>query len=146
MHWVEPFSLYVCYCCFCVYNVCMERVRFWLLGISCIFEGRHKIGIVGWTDSGRTTHIGALVDSIEWTIIIDDIDISITGLYDLRSRLVVMAQNLWSSQTQSDLVDCFLTYSIQMDSSKPYGFFNQPDRFTYLYSSIQYLVVNSLPF
>ena len=36
-----------------------------LRGISCTFEGGHKIGIVGKTGSGKTTLIGALFHLVE---------------------------------------------------------------------------------
>ncbi|KAI3865604.1 hypothetical protein MKX03_036874 [Papaver bracteatum] len=66
-----------------------------LQGISCTFEGGHKIGIVGRTGSGKTTMIGALfrlVEPVGGKVIIDSIDISTIGLHDLRSRLGIIPQ------------------------------------------------------
>ncbi|PKA56279.1 ABC transporter C family member 10 [Apostasia shenzhenica] len=67
-----------------------------LQGISCIFEGGHKIGIVGRTGSGKTTLIGALFRLVEPSggkIIIDGLNISTIGLHDLRSRLGIIPQD-----------------------------------------------------
>ncbi|RZC84948.1 hypothetical protein C5167_047739 [Papaver somniferum] len=66
-----------------------------LRGVSCTFEGGHKIGIVGRTGSGKTTLISALfrlVDPVGGQIVIDGIDISTIGLHDLRSRLGIIPQ------------------------------------------------------
>ncbi|KAL9237382.1 hypothetical protein vseg_011936 [Gypsophila vaccaria] len=67
-----------------------------LRGISCIFEGGNKIGIVGRTGSGKTTLIGALfrlVEPVGGKIIVDGIDISSIGLHDLRSRFGIIPQD-----------------------------------------------------
>ncbi|GFY83440.1 multidrug resistance-associated protein 14 [Actinidia rufa] len=67
-----------------------------LHGISCTFEGGHKIGIVGRTGSGKTTLIGALFRLVEpagGKILVDEIDISMLGLHDLRSRFGIIPQD-----------------------------------------------------
>ncbi|GAB2221955.1 hypothetical protein Drorol1_Dr00013151 [Drosera rotundifolia] len=67
-----------------------------LCGISCTFQGGHKIGIVGRTGSGKTTLIGTLFRLIEpagGKIIVDGVDISMIGLHDLRSRFGIIPQD-----------------------------------------------------
>eukprot|EP00262_Sarcandra_glabra_P022425 TRINITY_DN992_c0_g3_i1.p1 TRINITY_DN992_c0_g3~~TRINITY_DN992_c0_g3_i1.p1 ORF type:complete len:1485 (+),score=238.04 TRINITY_DN992_c0_g3_i1:211-4665(+) len=67
-----------------------------LRGISCTFEGGHKIGIVGRTGSGKTTLIGALFRLVEpegGKIVVDGLDISTIGLHDLRSRFGIIPQD-----------------------------------------------------
>ncbi|OIT26709.1 abc transporter c family member 10 [Nicotiana attenuata] len=67
-----------------------------LRGITCTFEGGHKIGIVGRTGSGKTTLIGALFRLVEpagGRILIDEIDISKIGLHDLRSQFGIIPQD-----------------------------------------------------
>ncbi|XP_076895610.1 ABC transporter C family member 10-like [Bidens hawaiensis] len=66
-----------------------------LHGINCVFEGGHKIGIVGRTGSGKTTLISALFRLVETTdgkIVIDDIDIASIGIHDLRSSFGIIPQ------------------------------------------------------
>ncbi|OIT33165.1 PREDICTED: ABC transporter C family member 10-like [Nicotiana attenuata] len=67
-----------------------------LRGVTCTFEGGHKIGIVGRTGSGKTTLIGALFRLVEpagGRILVDGIDISKIGLHDLRSRFGIIPQD-----------------------------------------------------
>ncbi|KAL8170697.1 hypothetical protein V2J09_022501 [Rumex salicifolius] len=82
-------------------EICNLKVRYQpnsplvLLGISCVFEGGHKIGIVGRTGSGKTTLINTLfrlVEPTEGKIVIDGVDISTIGLHDLRSHFGVIPQ------------------------------------------------------
>ncbi|XWS38269.1 hypothetical protein CRYUN_Cryun19dG0117000 [Craigia yunnanensis] len=68
-------------------EICNLKVRYRLNaplvlnGITCIFEGGHKIGIVGRTEPS------------DGKIIIDDINISTIGLHDLRSHLGIIPQD-----------------------------------------------------
>ncbi|KAK4355465.1 hypothetical protein RND71_024436 [Anisodus tanguticus] len=67
-----------------------------LRGISCRFEGGHKVGIVGRTGSGKNTLISALfrlVEPASGRIVVDGIDICKIGLRDLRSRFGVIPQD-----------------------------------------------------
>ncbi|KAL5080702.1 hypothetical protein RYX36_009123, partial [Vicia faba] len=67
-----------------------------LHGITCTFEASHKIGIVGRTGSGKSTLIGTLFRLVEpegGKIVVDGIDISSIGLYDLRSRFGIIPQD-----------------------------------------------------
>nr|KYP74821.1 ABC transporter C family member 10 [Cajanus cajan] len=67
-----------------------------LRGITCTFEGGHKIGVVGRTGSGKSTLTGALFRLVEpagGKIIVDGIDICSIGLHDLRSRFGIIPQD-----------------------------------------------------
>lgn len=67
-----------------------------LHGITCTFEGGHKIGIVGRTGSGKSTLIGALFRLVEpagGQIIVDGIDICSIHLRDLRSSFGIIPQD-----------------------------------------------------
>ncbi|XP_055831218.1 ABC transporter C family member 10-like isoform X1 [Solanum dulcamara] len=67
-----------------------------LRGISCTFEGGHKVGIVGRTASGKSTLISALfrlVEPADGRIVVDGVDICKIGLHDLRSRFGVIPQD-----------------------------------------------------
>ncbi|KAF3453336.1 hypothetical protein FNV43_RR03776 [Rhamnella rubrinervis] len=67
-----------------------------LRGLTCIFPGGMKTGIVGRTGSGKTTLIQTLFRIVEpagGQIMIDGINISSIGLHDLRSRLSIIPQD-----------------------------------------------------
>ncbi|XP_052199207.1 ABC transporter C family member 14 [Diospyros lotus] len=66
-----------------------------LKGITLNIQGGEKIGVVGRTGSGKSTLIQVffrLVEPSGGKIIIDEIDISILGLHDLRSRFGIIPQ------------------------------------------------------
>ncbi|XP_042485004.1 ABC transporter C family member 3-like [Macadamia integrifolia] len=67
-----------------------------LRGLTCIFPGGKKIGIVGRTGSGKSTLVQALfrmLDPAAGEIRIDGININKIVLHDLRSRLSIIPQD-----------------------------------------------------
>ncbi|XP_015900152.3 ABC transporter C family member 3 isoform X1 [Ziziphus jujuba] len=67
-----------------------------LRGLTCIFPGGMKTGIVGRTGSGKTTLIQTLFRIVEpaaGLITIDGLNVSSIGLHDLRSRLIIIPQD-----------------------------------------------------
>ncbi|RZC84959.1 hypothetical protein C5167_047745 [Papaver somniferum] len=86
-----------------------------LHGISCTFEGGHKVGIVGRTGSGKSTLTGALfrlVEPVTGKIIIDGIDISTIAVHDLRARLAELMGSFFDACTKV-LGKCQLRESVQ---------------------------------
>ncbi|VFQ59625.1 unnamed protein product [Cuscuta campestris] len=64
-------------------------------GITLSIEGGEKIGVVGRTGGGKSTLIQVFFRLVEPTagrIVIDNIDISVLGLHDLRSRFGIIPQ------------------------------------------------------
>ncbi|THU61183.1 hypothetical protein C4D60_Mb07t20610 [Musa balbisiana] len=79
-------------------EICIRDLQmpFVLRGLTCIFPGGMKTGIVGRTGSGKSTLIQVLfriVDPTNGHILIDGVDISTVGLHDLRSRLSIIPQD-----------------------------------------------------
>ncbi|XP_042487458.1 ABC transporter C family member 3-like [Macadamia integrifolia] len=71
------------------------HLPFVLRGLTCTFLQGMKIGIVGRTGSGKSTLVQALFRMLEPStgqIWIDDINISMIGLHNLRSRLSIIPQ------------------------------------------------------
>ncbi|CAK8565711.1 unnamed protein product [Lathyrus sativus] len=67
-----------------------------LRGLTCTFTAGAKTGIVGRTGSGKTTLVQALfrlVEPVAGQILIDNINISLIGVHDLRSRLSLIPQD-----------------------------------------------------
>ncbi|CAG8531990.1 7856_t:CDS:10 [Paraglomus brasilianum] len=66
-----------------------------LKNISFHIRPQEKIGIVGKTGSGKSTLLVSLLRIVELTegqILIDDADISVVGLKDLRSKIAIIPQ------------------------------------------------------
>ncbi|CAG8698649.1 12352_t:CDS:2, partial [Acaulospora colombiana] len=85
-----------------------------LKGISFHVHPSEKIGIVGRTGSGKSTlamSFFRLMEATSGRTIIDDIDISTLGLFDLRGRLTIIPQDpvLFSGTLRSNL-DSFGEY------------------------------------
>ncbi|ESO07545.1 hypothetical protein HELRODRAFT_110482 [Helobdella robusta] len=66
-----------------------------LKNVNFTINPKEKVGIIGRTGSGKSSIVASIFRIFEKTrgsILIDDIDISEIGLYDLRSRLAIVPQ------------------------------------------------------
>ncbi|WVY94254.1 hypothetical protein V8G54_033342, partial [Vigna mungo] len=67
-----------------------------LRGLTCTFIAGSKTGIVGRTGSGKSTLVQTLlrlIEPMDGKILIDNINISLIGIHDLRSRLSIIPQD-----------------------------------------------------
>ncbi|KOM52354.1 hypothetical protein LR48_Vigan09g101300 [Vigna angularis] len=67
-----------------------------LRGLTCTFTAGSKTGIVGRTGSGKSTLVQTLlrlIEPMDGKILIDNINISLMGIHDLRSRLSIIPQD-----------------------------------------------------
>ncbi|KAF9356142.1 hypothetical protein BGX34_010083 [Mortierella sp. NVP85] len=67
-----------------------------LRGVNCSIRKHEKIGICGRTGAGKsslTLSLFRIIEAVQGQIIVDGIDISKVGLYDVRSRFSIIPQD-----------------------------------------------------
>ncbi|KAF9329230.1 hypothetical protein BG006_007662 [Podila minutissima] len=67
-----------------------------LRGVNCSIRSHEKIGICGRTGAGKsslTLSLFRIIESVRGQIIVDGVDISALGLYDVRSRFSIIPQD-----------------------------------------------------
>lgn len=72
-----------------------EGLRLCLRDVNVEFDAAEKVAIVGRTGAGKSTLTLAMfrmIEAAKGSIIIDDIDISKIGLFDLRSKITIIPQ------------------------------------------------------
>ncbi|CAI9724597.1 resistance-associated 1-like isoform X1 [Octopus vulgaris] len=73
-----------------------ENMDLVIKDISCHILPTEKVGIVGRTGAGKsslTLSLFRIIEAAEGSIIIDDVNVSKIGLYDLRSKLTIIPQD-----------------------------------------------------
>ncbi|XP_014791161.1 multidrug resistance-associated protein 1 isoform X2 [Octopus bimaculoides] len=73
-----------------------ENMDLVIKDISCRILPMEKVGIVGRTGAGKsslTLSLFRIIEAAEGSIIIDDVNVSKIGLYDLRSKLTIIPQD-----------------------------------------------------
>ncbi|CAJ0826241.1 3215_t:CDS:10 [Entrophospora sp. SA101] len=73
-----------------------EGLELVLKGVTFKIQPKEKIGIVGRTGAGKsslTLSLFRLIEAVDGEIIVDGVNISKIGLYDLRSRLTIIPQD-----------------------------------------------------
>uniref|UniRef100_A0A8C6U2W1 ATP-binding cassette, sub-family C (CFTR/MRP), member 10 n=1 Tax=Neogobius melanostomus TaxID=47308 RepID=A0A8C6U2W1_9GOBI len=100
--WVEFRSVVLCY---------REGLPNALDGVSFVVRPGEKVGIVGRTGSGKSSlflSLFRMVELAQGQILLDGLDISAVGLYQLRSRLAIIPQDpfLFSGSVRQNLDPC----------------------------------------